>query len=122
MLGTINQAHAQKKNTNPRAVVDQNTVKDSKDIEKAKSWITHVVASTLNKANGMEENTNEEAEGKHKEIYTQKYIAYKNDAAEVNSDGGMTLKAFKNKWAKILMVSMPVLATVTSYPGQIMDL
>lgn len=99
-LGWANQAHAQKKNIGNKAVVEQNPAKETKDIEKAKSWITHIVASTLNKANGMEENTNEEAEGKHKEIYTKKYIAYKNDAADVDLDGGMTLKAFKNKWAK----------------------
>jgi hypothetical protein len=97
--GTMNQVNAQKKSTNNVATTQQG-VKETKDIEKAKLWITRVVAHTLNKANGLAENTNEEAEGKHKEIYTVKYMAYKDDAADVDMDGGMTLEAFKKKWAK----------------------
>ncbi|WP_223608076.1 hypothetical protein [Chryseobacterium sp. OSA05B] len=99
-LGTVTQAHAQQKNTGNKAAVEQNAVRQSKDIEKAKNWIIYVVASTLNKANGLAENTNEEAEGKHKEIYTDKYMAYKNDAIEVGMEWKMTLKEFKKKWAK----------------------
>jgi hypothetical protein len=95
-LITANQVNAQQKTTGTQ----QSVIKDTKEIEKARKWITNVVASTLNKANGLEENTNEEAEGKQKEIYTRKYMAYKDDAAGVDMDGGMTLKAFKNKWAK----------------------
>lgn len=95
-LITANQVNAQQKTISTQ----QSTVKETKDIEKARNWITNVVASTLNKANGLEENTNEEAEGKQKEIYTRKYMAYKDDAAGVDMDGGMTLKSFKNKWAK----------------------
>lgn len=99
-LITFNQLNAQKKNTHNIVTTEQQGVKETKDIEKAKLWITRTVAYTLNKANGLAENTNEEAEGKHKEIYTVKYMAYKDDAAEVDMDGGMTLKAFKKKWAK----------------------
>jgi hypothetical protein len=83
---TMNAATAQTKNT------------DHKDVEKAKTWLALSIENNLNKANGRAENTNEEAEGKHTEIYTDKYIAYKNDAIEVDMDGGMTLKAFKKKW------------------------
>lgn len=99
-LGAVTQAHAQKKSAGNKVAVEQNAVKEPKDVEKAKNWIIYVVASTLNKANGLAENTNEEAEGKQKEIYTKKYLAYKNDAIEVDMDGGMTLKDFKKKWAK----------------------
>ncbi|MGU3375021.1 hypothetical protein [Chryseobacterium sp. M5A1_1a] len=99
-LVTLNQLNAQKKSTNNVVITKQQGVKETKDIEKAKLWITRIVAQTLNKANGLAENTNEEAEGKHKEIYTAKYRAYKDDATEIDLDGGMTLKAFKKKWAK----------------------
>ncbi|HCA09622.1 hypothetical protein [Chryseobacterium sp.] len=99
-LNTLNQAYAQKKAPATKPVVQQNAKKEAKEIEKAKTWITHTVANTLNKANGMAENTNEEAEGKHKPIYTARYMAYKDDAVEVGMDGGMTKKAFEKKWSK----------------------
>ncbi|WP_143754170.1 hypothetical protein [Chryseobacterium sp. 52] len=96
---TINQVNAQKSQNN-NVLTQQKGAKETKEIEKAKLWITRVVAHTLNKVNGLAENTNDEAEGKHKKMYTDQYIAYKDDAAEVGSDGGMTLNAFKKKWAK----------------------
>ncbi|MCT2563981.1 hypothetical protein [Chryseobacterium herbae] len=99
-LSALNHAHAQKKITDNKPAAQQNTTKEAKETEKAKIWITRTVANTLNKANGMAENTNEEAEGKHKQIYTTQYMAYKDDAAETGMDGGMTRKAFEKKWAK----------------------
>lgn len=98
-LVTINHVKAQNKSTE-KGSTQQKSVKETKDIEKAKIWITHVVANTLNKANGLAENTNEAAEGKQKEMYTDKYMAYKDDAMEVGMQGKMTLKEFKKKWAK----------------------
>lgn len=99
-LTAMSHADAQKKNTDRKAPTQQKGAKENKDIEKGKIWITRVVASTLNKANGLAENTNEEAEGKHKEIYTDQYMAYKNDAMEAGMKGKMSLKEFKKKWAK----------------------
>lgn len=98
-LATINHANAQNRSTEKVSTL-QKSVKEAKDIEKARAWITHVVANTLNKANGLAENTNEEAEGKQKEIYTDKYMAYKDDAMEAGTGGKMSLKEFKKKWAK----------------------
>lgn len=99
-LTAMGQVDAQKKGTDRKVPTQQTTAKETKTIEKAKTWITRMVSSTLNKANGLAENTNEEAEGKHKEIYTDQYMAYKNDAMEAGMKGKMTLKEFKKKWAK----------------------
>ncbi|SHF47463.1 hypothetical protein [Pedobacter caeni] len=99
-FATINQVKAQTDHIEHKVTLQQKSTKELKDIERAKAWLAHSVEDDLNKANGLAENTNEEAEGGRKQIYADKYIAYKNDAFEVGMEGKMTLKAFQKKWSK----------------------
>ncbi|WP_316804464.1 hypothetical protein [Pedobacter nototheniae] len=117
-FSTVNFANAQKKKPDNKIIDPQIINRENKTIEKAKTWITLAVAGSLNKANGLAENTNDEAEGKHQEIYTAKYMAYKDDAMNVDMDGGMSLKAFTKKWTKDFSCKYAGIGVGYLVPGQ----
>jgi len=71
---------------------------DLPEIAKAKDWLIKAVENSLNKVNGSMENTNEEADGNAKSIYTKQYNAYKDDAMNVDLDDGLTNDEFFVKW------------------------
>lgn len=70
----------------------------SPEAAKAKEWLIANIESSLNKANGNMENSNEEAEKEVKNIYTTQYSAYKIDAINVDLDDGLTEDEFITKW------------------------
>ncbi|MDV7699362.1 hypothetical protein N6B72_20785 [Chryseobacterium soli] len=69
-------------------------------ILEAKNWLIKNIENQLNSNNGLAENTNEEADGEGKSIYTKDYELYKSDALQIDLDGGMTSAQFKKKWEK----------------------
>lgn len=70
----------------------------SPEAAKAREWLILNIESSLNKANGEVENSNEEAEKEVKSIYTTQYTAYKIDAINVDLDDGLTEDEFIAKW------------------------
>ncbi|RAJ20862.1 hypothetical protein [Pedobacter cryoconitis] len=70
----------------------------SPEAAKAREWLILNIESSLNKANGEIENSNEETEKEVKSIYTTQYSAYKIDAINVELDDGLTEDEFIGKW------------------------
>ncbi|KFF11051.1 hypothetical protein IW15_17990 [Chryseobacterium soli] len=76
------------------------TLKKDDEIAKAKKWLIYSIENYLNKQNGLQENTNEEADGNTPTIFTKKYEEYKSDAINIDldTDGSLTLQQFQKKW------------------------
>ena len=93
---TENLLLAKKDSVKTEANLSQNT----NEIAKAKIWLVSGIEEYLNKQNGLQENTNEEAEGNTKSIFTKKYEEYKSDAINIDldTDGSLTLQEFQKKW------------------------
>ncbi|TDL99579.1 MAG: hypothetical protein C4K58_06725 [Flavobacteriaceae bacterium] len=72
----------------------------SNEILRAKNWLIENVERELNSSNGLDFNSNDQAEGKSKSIYTKMYESYKSDALQIDLEGGMTSAQFKKKWER----------------------
>lgn len=93
------------KDTNSQDITQKTTpvsksadLADLPEIAKAKNWLVAAIENSLNKANGNMENSDEEAEGNVKSIYTKQYDEYKDDAINIDLDNGPTYDEFFIKW------------------------